>query len=248
MSPPYELFHLSRGHGRQRMTNISRYLVNVSHLCYAVVPRSFPPERWLSLTFLPSSAAPLDLLAPRWGCAGCGGSPGTALLPGPEPKALESKDVPGCWSRSHSPQRRPEPGEDPCLVLGGLSEPRALCDFTKCSLHLLPQDELESYAYKSIYRCDAVNSEKHFPSLLLLVCQSAEQKKPDIHFFNCETVKVSSRSGLSSPSAASTIRLLQVTRLLKPCLLQAEQIRDDIARAVSDSSRRKSKNVPDDLR
>ncbi|TNN04015.1 hypothetical protein fugu_001044 [Takifugu bimaculatus] len=50
-------------------------------------------------------------------------------------------------------------------------------------------DELESYSYKSIYRCDAVNSEKHFPSLLLLVCQSAAQKKPDIHFFNCETVK-----------------------------------------------------------
>ncbi|XP_019117419.2 epidermal growth factor receptor kinase substrate 8-like protein 1 [Larimichthys crocea] len=51
------------------------------------------------------------------------------------------------------------------------------------------QDELEIYSFKSIYRCDAINTDKHFPSLLLLVCQSADQKKPDIHFFNCETVK-----------------------------------------------------------
>lgn len=29
---------------------MSRYLVNVSYLCYAVVLRSFSPERWQSLT------------------------------------------------------------------------------------------------------------------------------------------------------------------------------------------------------
>ncbi|XP_042253728.1 epidermal growth factor receptor kinase substrate 8-like protein 1 isoform X1 [Thunnus albacares] len=51
------------------------------------------------------------------------------------------------------------------------------------------QDELEYYSFKSIYRCDAINTEKLFPSLLLLVCQGADQKKPDIHFFSCETVK-----------------------------------------------------------
>ncbi|XP_035768057.1 epidermal growth factor receptor kinase substrate 8-like protein 2 [Neolamprologus brichardi] len=51
------------------------------------------------------------------------------------------------------------------------------------------QDELESYAFRSIFRCQAVNTEKHFPSLLMLVCQGDDQKKPDIHFFNCETVK-----------------------------------------------------------
>lgn len=50
------------------------------------------------------------------------------------------------------------------------------------------QDELEKYTFKSILRCDA-KTEKHFPSLLLLICQSPEQKKPDIHFFNCETTK-----------------------------------------------------------
>ncbi|XP_035527491.1 epidermal growth factor receptor kinase substrate 8-like protein 1 [Morone saxatilis] len=51
------------------------------------------------------------------------------------------------------------------------------------------QDELENYSFKSIYRCDAINTEKHFSSLLLLVCQGVDQKKPDIHFFNCESVK-----------------------------------------------------------
>lgn len=68
-------------------------------------------------------------------------------------------------------------------------------------IHLLVQDELEKYSFKSIYRCDAINTEKHFPSLLLLVCQSADQKKPDIHFFNCETVKVSNNHHLSSFSS-----------------------------------------------
>ncbi|XP_067343985.1 epidermal growth factor receptor kinase substrate 8-like protein 1 isoform X2 [Channa argus] len=51
------------------------------------------------------------------------------------------------------------------------------------------QDELEKYSFKSIYRCNAINTVKHFPSLLMLICQSADQQKPDIHFFNCEDVK-----------------------------------------------------------
>lgn len=79
------------------------------------------------------------------------------------------------------------------------------------------QDELERYAFKSIYRCNAINTEKHFPSLLLLVCQGADQKKQDIHFFNCEIVK-------------------------------AEQICDDISRAVSGSSTSRSKKAPDAIR
>uniref|UniRef100_A0A3Q4AFS8 SH3 domain-containing protein n=1 Tax=Mola mola TaxID=94237 RepID=A0A3Q4AFS8_MOLML len=79
------------------------------------------------------------------------------------------------------------------------------------------QDELEIYSFKSIHRCDAVNTEKHFPSLLLLVCRSADQKKPDIHFFNCETVK-------------------------------AEQICEDIVCAVSESSKSRTKRLPDPLR
>ncbi|KAI4807644.1 hypothetical protein KUCAC02_027437 [Chaenocephalus aceratus] len=78
------------------------------------------------------------------------------------------------------------------------------------------QDELENYPFASIFRCDAIHTEKHFPSLLQLVCQSADQKKPDILFFNCENVK-------------------------------AQQICDDISRAVSTPSTGRSKK-PDALR
>uniref|UniRef100_A0A8C9ZJE4 EPS8 signaling adaptor L1b n=1 Tax=Sander lucioperca TaxID=283035 RepID=A0A8C9ZJE4_SANLU len=60
------------------------------------------------------------------------------------------------------------------------------------------QDELENYLFKSIYRCDAINTEKHFKSLLLLVCQSADLKKPDILFFNCETSVAGLKLSLSS--------------------------------------------------
>jgi len=68
--------------------------------------------------------------------------------------------------------------------------------------HVLAQDELENYTYKSILRCNAINTEKHFPSLLLLVCQSEEQPMPDIHFFNCESVKV------STPPPRQCVRLI----------------------------------------
>ncbi|XP_072229032.1 epidermal growth factor receptor kinase substrate 8-like protein 1 [Leuresthes tenuis] len=81
---------------------------------------------------------------------------------------------------------------------------------------LQSQDELENYPLKKVYRCDAIETEKHFPSLLRLVCQSADQEKPDVHFFNCETEK-------------------------------AEQICDDITRAVSASTIR-NKKLSDALR
>ncbi|XP_054913692.1 LOW QUALITY PROTEIN: epidermal growth factor receptor kinase substrate 8-like protein 1 [Poeciliopsis prolifica] len=51
------------------------------------------------------------------------------------------------------------------------------------------QDELERYSFRDIYRCDTIDTEKHFPSLLLLICQRSDQKKPDIHFFNCEPMQ-----------------------------------------------------------
>ncbi|KAM7370969.1 hypothetical protein PAMP_010476 [Pampus punctatissimus] len=71
------------------------------------------------------------------------------------------------------------------------------------------KDELERYDFKSIFRCDAVNTEKLFPSLLLLVCQAANQKKPDIHFFNCETVKAEEICDViaSAVSGSSTNRI-----------------------------------------
>ncbi|XP_010892841.2 epidermal growth factor receptor kinase substrate 8-like protein 1 isoform X2 [Esox lucius] len=51
------------------------------------------------------------------------------------------------------------------------------------------QDELEEYPVSSIHRCDTILTEKRFPSLLLLVCQSGSQKKPDVLFFSCETIR-----------------------------------------------------------
>ncbi|KAF6734777.1 Epidermal growth factor receptor kinase substrate 8-like protein 1 [Oryzias melastigma] len=51
------------------------------------------------------------------------------------------------------------------------------------------QEEVEQYTLKNIYRCDSINSDKHFPSMLLLVCQVTDQTKPDILFFSCETVR-----------------------------------------------------------
>uniref|UniRef100_A0AAV2LFF7 Uncharacterized protein n=1 Tax=Knipowitschia caucasica TaxID=637954 RepID=A0AAV2LFF7_KNICA len=75
------------------------------------------------------------------------------------------------------------------------------------------QDELEKYTFKSILRCDS-KSERHFPSLLLLVCQSSEQKKPDIHFFSCDTMKaeqicVDISQVLSGPRSSSRSRSIQ---------------------------------------
>lgn len=74
-----------------------------------------------------------------------------------------------------------------------------ICIHNDHQFYLPLQDELESYAFRSIFRCEAVNTEKHFPSLLMLVCQGEDQKKPDIHFFNCETVKVSADGARSFP-------------------------------------------------
>lgn len=68
----------------------------------ASFPSAFP-------SFLAASA---DVLAPEWGGAECGGSPGSSVLPGSEQEAVESTDVPGCWDRSYPPERHTEPGEN----------------------------------------------------------------------------------------------------------------------------------------
>lgn len=70
----------------------------------------------------------------------------------------------------------------------------------KYKIYILLQDELEKYSFKSIFRCNAINTEKRFPSLLMLICQSEDQKKPEIHFFNCEAVKVSKINRAASQS------------------------------------------------
>lgn len=109
------------------MTNISRYLVNVSLLCYSTftlfLKRDFKmhffPPHFLILSCPSLLAAPADILTPGRGCAKRGGSPVTSLLPGSEQKAVESTDVPGCWRRGHSPPRHTEPCENGCLMVNG---------------------------------------------------------------------------------------------------------------------------------
>ncbi|KAM9774287.1 epidermal growth factor receptor kinase substrate 8-like protein 1 isoform X3 [Syngnathus typhle] len=51
------------------------------------------------------------------------------------------------------------------------------------------KEELEKYYLDSIFRCESVNGEELFPSVLLLVCQSPNEKKPDVLFFGCENTK-----------------------------------------------------------
>ncbi|XP_049615076.1 epidermal growth factor receptor kinase substrate 8-like protein 1 isoform X2 [Syngnathus scovelli] len=75
------------------------------------------------------------------------------------------------------------------------------------------KEELEKYYLDSIFRCESVNAEELFPSVLLLVCQSPNEKKPDVLFFNCEDMKAEqvcdnitkavSKSGQSKTSSDS---------------------------------------------
>ncbi|XP_039990669.1 epidermal growth factor receptor kinase substrate 8-like protein 1 isoform X2 [Xiphias gladius] len=80
------------------------------------------------------------------------------------------------------------------------------------------QDELEYYSFRSIHRCDAINTEKYFSSLLMLICQDEDQKKPDILFFNCETVKAEEICDnitrmVSSSSTSRSMKLPHALRL-----------------------------------
>ncbi|KAJ3608456.1 hypothetical protein NHX12_025503 [Muraenolepis orangiensis] len=71
-------------------------------------------------------------------------------------------------------------------------------------LDIQTKDELERYPVQSIFRCDTLFNIREFPSLLLLVCQSTDQKKPDVLFFSCETAKTISDdiTGVVSASAS----------------------------------------------
>ncbi|XP_021172394.2 epidermal growth factor receptor kinase substrate 8-like protein 1 [Fundulus heteroclitus] len=69
---------------------------------------------------------------------------------------------------------------------------KILLDIGSDSLFLrdvLSQDEVDRYSLKDVHRCDTIYTEKHFPHLLLLVCQYPHQQKPDIHFFSCEPMQ-----------------------------------------------------------
>ncbi|XP_066564785.1 epidermal growth factor receptor kinase substrate 8-like protein 1a isoform X2 [Amia ocellicauda] len=51
------------------------------------------------------------------------------------------------------------------------------------------QDELEEYPLSCVQRCEAVLSERRYPSLLLLLCQEPSQKQPEVHIFNCQHLR-----------------------------------------------------------
>ncbi|XP_075043928.1 epidermal growth factor receptor kinase substrate 8-like protein 2 isoform X2 [Mixophyes fleayi] len=48
------------------------------------------------------------------------------------------------------------------------------------------QDELEVFPLSIVLQCQSIQGPHRYPNILLLVCQEADQSKPDIHFFNCE--------------------------------------------------------------
>ncbi|MBN3300541.1 ES8L1 protein, partial [Amia calva] len=60
-----------------------------------------------------------------------------------------------------------------------------LCDLA----FLCDVDELEEYPLSCVQRCEAVLSERRYPSLLLLLCQEPSQKQPEVHIFNCQHLR-----------------------------------------------------------
>uniref|UniRef100_A0AAY5F0K2 EPS8 signaling adaptor L2 n=1 Tax=Electrophorus electricus TaxID=8005 RepID=A0AAY5F0K2_ELEEL len=49
--------------------------------------------------------------------------------------------------------------------------------------------ELENFPLSTVHHSQTVLKQTRYPSVLLLVCQDAEQHKPDIHFFYCDEVE-----------------------------------------------------------
>ena len=54
----------------------------------------------------------------------------------------------------------------------------------------VPQEELENFPLPSVRHSQTVLNQLRYPSVLLLVCQDADQSKPDVHFFHCDEVEV----------------------------------------------------------
>ncbi|XP_063800852.1 epidermal growth factor receptor kinase substrate 8-like protein 2 isoform X2 [Pseudophryne corroboree] len=48
------------------------------------------------------------------------------------------------------------------------------------------QEELEVFPLSIVHHCQSIPGPHRYPNILLLVCQEADQSKPDVHFFNCE--------------------------------------------------------------
>ncbi|XP_053576173.1 epidermal growth factor receptor kinase substrate 8-like protein 2 [Bombina bombina] len=48
------------------------------------------------------------------------------------------------------------------------------------------REELENFPLSIVRHCQCLQGPPRHPNILLLVCQDADQPKPDIHFFNCD--------------------------------------------------------------
>ncbi|CAL8283519.1 unnamed protein product [Merluccius merluccius] len=83
-------------------------------------------------------------------------------------------------------------------------------------LDIQTKEELERYPVESVYRCDAVFNVKQFPSVLLLVCQSTDQIKPDILFFSCETATRIRDDITGVVSASASKRQTEIPEALRP--------------------------------
>ncbi|KAE8607209.1 hypothetical protein XENTR_v10011081 [Xenopus tropicalis] len=53
-------------------------------------------------------------------------------------------------------------------------------------LDSVTQEELENFPLPIVQHCQNLSGPHRYPHVVLLVCQDADQPKPDIHFFNCE--------------------------------------------------------------
>uniref|UniRef100_A0A8C5PFL3 EPS8 signaling adaptor L2 n=1 Tax=Leptobrachium leishanense TaxID=445787 RepID=A0A8C5PFL3_9ANUR len=73
------------------------------------------------------------------------------------------------------------------------------------------QEELENFSLSIVEHCQSIQGPPRHPQVLLIVCQDAEQSKPDIHFFNCdmeaELVHADIESALADIKHGNKIRL-----------------------------------------
>lgn len=198
--------------------------------------------------------APADVLTAGRRCAKRGGSSGTALLPGSEQEAVESADVPGCRGGGHSPARHTEPGGYRCMMVS-----RGLM-----AVNVWRWDQWHSCVIcsrRTSWRTTRLNpfsaamqsTQKNtsHPSF----CSSAKVKIRRSQIFIFLTVRPwrwviitplrASRSFLPGTVFESSARFRFYKRW--HLSLQAEQICDDIAQVVSDSSKSRTKR-PEALR
>ncbi|XP_043915066.1 epidermal growth factor receptor kinase substrate 8-like protein 2 [Protopterus annectens] len=67
-----------------------------------------------------------------------------------------------------------------------------LLSVTSTAIRLLDcqtQEELENFPIHTVLHSQTVLNQIRYPSILLLICQDADQAKPDIHFFHCDEVE-----------------------------------------------------------